>query len=170
MPAWFKNRAECVQAEGAFGFKILGPDARQAVPALTELCGQYNSTNPLMVTASQMSVLEALIGIGPAATPSFLRWAASSNQSDRTCGVIGLWKVRNVPSVAVPVLAASLSDANGNIRVTAAAALGDYGSEARQAVPALELLLNDPSELVRSSTTAALRKIDPEAAAKAGVH
>jgi len=169
MPAWFKNQALYVGAEGALGFKMLGPDAWPAVPALTELCEHYNSTNPLRNPDHQMGVLHALIWIGPAATPSFLRWAASSNLADRKCGVIGLGTVRPESSVAVPLLSTSLSDTNPDIRWMAAASLGNYGSEARQAVPALVQLLHDPSGVVRCSTTEALKKIDPEAATKAGV-
>jgi len=44
-----------------------------------------------------------------------------------------------------------------------------FGPDARIAVPALVELLNDPDLEVRGRATNALKAIDPEAAAKAGV-
>ena len=69
----------------------------------------------------------------------------------------------------VPVLAESLSDTNSWIRFHAASGLGGFGAEARDAVPALVRLLGDPEEIVRYAATNALKAIDPDAPAKAGV-
>jgi HEAT repeat protein len=62
-----------------------------------------------------------------------------------------------------------LSDTNHVVRTLAAQGLGWYGAEARQAVPVLVPLLNDPYRFARVAATNALKKIDPKAAAKAGV-
>ena len=43
------------------------------------------------------------------------------------------------------------------------------GIAAKDAVPSLLSLLNDPTRFVKESAAAALKAIDPEAAAKAGV-
>jgi hypothetical protein len=54
-------------------------------------------------------------------------------------------------------------------RLESARALGRRGSRARYAVPALLEGLSDEDEDVRSAVADALKRIDPEAAAEAGV-
>ena len=77
--------------------------------------------------------------------------------------------LRHESSLVVPALSKCLSDANNAVRIFAAQGLGWYGAEARQAVPALVPLLSDPCVLARDTAAYALKQIDPEAAAKAGV-
>jgi HEAT repeat protein len=62
-----------------------------------------------------------------------------------------------------------LSDTNFTVRVGAARGLGRFGADAHQAVPALVGLLSDANPFVRDAVSNALKEIDPEAAAKAGV-
>jgi HEAT repeat protein len=62
-----------------------------------------------------------------------------------------------------------LDDSNSKVRVDAALALGEYGTDAKPAVPVLIDLLNDKGKGVKNSTTLALKMIDPEAAVKAGL-
>ena len=54
-------------------------------------------------------------------------------------------------------------------RLMAAEALGKFGVEAKVVAPVLLQMLNDPESSVRREATNALKTIDPEAAAKAGV-
>ena len=69
----------------------------------------------------------------------------------------------------MPALAKLLSDTNINVRYAAARGIQHFGTNAHQAVPALVLSLRDSSSGVRYAATDALKAIDPEAAAKAGV-
>jgi hypothetical protein len=50
-----------------------------------------------------------------------------------------------------------------NLRVVSAQVLGECGSEARLAIPFLQMILNDPAYIVRQNATNALLKIAPEA-------
>ena len=68
----------------------------------------------------------------------------------------------------LPVLTAALTDENLYVRRDAARAWGAFGAEAREAVPALLERLSDKEPSVRKAAADALKKIDPEAAAKAG--
>lgn len=71
---------------------------------------------------------------------------------------------------AVPALLASIVDSQGNGRPEVVDALGEYGDRAKAAVPKLIGLLQDrSSKEIRFAVPRALKKIDPEAAAKAGV-
>lgn len=77
-----------------------------------------------------------------------------------------LGKIHSNPDVVIPLLIQYL--ANGEMNDEAAAALGNYGSLAREAFPKIVPLLNANDD-VRASARVVLKQIDPEAAAKAGV-
>ncbi len=57
----------------------------------------------------------------------------------------------------------------GRVIATCIAALIPFGSKAKPAVPALIRALSDPEASVREAARRALEKIDPKAAAEAGV-
>jgi hypothetical protein len=166
-PGWYRNQAANLNEDAELGFEILGADAHEAVPALISLYEQNISPH------SQAATSRALNAIGPAAQrmaiPSFLRAAASTNAPMREVAVWALYGVHTEPRLVVPALVNALSDTNFLIRLVAARALGDFGTNAQEAVPALVTLLSDPSSRVRPNATNALKKINPEAAAKAGV-
>ena len=69
------------------------------------------------------------------------------------------------PQTAEP----STGDLFPNIRIEVAIALGELGKDAQPAVPALTALLRDTNRVIRTFATNAMRRIDPNAAAKAGV-
>jgi HEAT repeat protein len=71
-------------------------------------------------------------------------------------------------AVAVPALIKNLTESNV-ILSTTISALGEFGDRAKPAAPILQHFLNDEDHFVRKEATNALKKIDPEAAAKAGV-
>ncbi len=69
----------------------------------------------------------------------------------------------------VPILITILKDPNDQVAYQAGEALGGMGKDAATAVPALVESLKSPSRLTAQTAARALKKIDPEAAAKAGV-
>jgi len=69
----------------------------------------------------------------------------------------------------ITALADALSDPHPSVRGNAATSLGNYGTNARPAVPQLLKLLQDTNDYPRLRSAEMLLKIDPEAAAKAGV-
>ena len=69
------------------------------------------------------------------------------------------------PQTAEP----SNGDLFRNIRIEVAIALRELGKDAQPALPALTALLRDTNRIIRAFATNAMRQIDPEAAAKAGV-
>jgi HEAT repeat protein len=66
-------------------------------------------------------------------------------------------------------MAVCLTDTNRFIRGWACNAMGEFGTNAEPYVPTLISLLKDPENQVRERAALALKQIDPEAAAKAGV-
>jgi HEAT repeat protein len=72
-----------------------------------------------------------------------------------------LAQMKDEPDLAIPPLLEALGDTNEIIRNTAIHCLGDFGSEARAAIPKLISLTTDRNNEVRKLTTNALEKIDP---------
>jgi hypothetical protein len=76
---------------------------------------------------------------------------------------------REYLDAVIPALTEALSDPHPSVRGNAATSLGNFGTNARMAVPQLLKLLQDTDRYPRERSAQMLRKIDPEAAAKAGV-
>src|SRR5262249_40426544 len=70
---------------------------------------------------------------------------------------------------AVPVLTEALKDLHSEVLVVAAGSLGRIGPEAREAIPGLLLLWKDDEETIKNAAGDALKKIDADAASRAGV-
>jgi HEAT repeat protein len=82
--------------------------------------------------------------------------------------MINLGRIHMEPEVVVPILMKTLNPTN-DILSTTITVLGEFGESAKPAVPALLRYLNNTDQYIRYVTTNALKQIDPEAAAKAGV-
>jgi hypothetical protein len=141
------------------------------VPLLTKCLSEPDAA----VNRFAISGLQAFASEAQPAVPALVEFfsARRDGNFDKSCAGNALKAID--PDAAarvgwsVPVLAESLSNTNEGIRFYAASGLGDFGAEAREAVPALVGLLHDPDLFARIAATNALKAIDPEAAAQAGV-
>jgi HEAT repeat protein len=81
----------------------------------------------------------------------------------RVEAAVALWKIDRTGPLVIPVLIKALADDNELICWIAADCLGQIGSEARQAVPALRQALRRPFKiaLIRRGVALALERIDP---------
>jgi HEAT repeat protein len=159
------TRERAVSALGQFG-----RDAEVAVPALLDFLNAPQNSN------SMWFAITALKHVDPAAAAGeMLRWATNANFQLRLFAIVNLGDIHVEPDRAVPLLINSLHDPIPHIPPNAVVALGRFGPEAKLAVPALVEFLNtytgnSPFQYVaRSYATNALKAIDPEAAAKAGI-
>ena len=145
----------------AFTLAMIGPDASPAVPALIQSLSDENPD--VCYTACY-----ALGKIGPAAKAALAALMANLNSDDSFLRLASVWAMlriqpqdKGVAQRAIPLLIEGLEMQDRElVRVECAAALGDIGSRARSAVPALSKALQDPSEAVRSAAAEALQKID----------
>jgi hypothetical protein len=162
---------------GLHGFEVLGASAESAVPDLIEI-GNANIFRSSRLTPSfggwdpSRCALDcpiyALAFIGPSAkeaVPSLLDWATNAGYNVRALAMKALGEIHAEPDRVVPVLINLVRDGQGE----AAEALAKFGPDAKLAVPALIELLNGESWHAKPYATNALKRIDPEAAAKAGV-
>ena len=148
--------------EASMGFVALRANAKAAIPSLMEIYEQ----NP----AARVDVLYCLSCIGPAAeeaVPWLLQKLPDTDCHVRSGAIAALGEIHAQSDQVVPVLITYLNDSNGMVRVDSVLALANYKTNARPAVPVLIGLLTDKD--VKRSVSLALKEIDPEAAAKAGL-
>jgi len=173
--------------EALMAFRALGTNAGPAVPQLMEIYNRESNRN------TRNWVLSGLAEIGPPAeqaVPLLLRTLADTNTQSRENAARALGAIHADAPVVVPALIPCLRDPEARIRLAAVIALREYGKAAKSAVRELLELLRDPklsagpfytfttlsgtparvnAVTIAEMATNALRDIDPETAAKAGI-
>jgi HEAT repeat protein len=150
------------RGDAAVALAALGPDAAEAVPALSKLLGGDEKEAALRYAAAY-----ALGRIGPAAAPVAESLRGLAKSDDELMASVAVWALLKIEpdnkaqvATAVPVLRKALRGKRDLARLEAAAALGDLGGAAASAVPILELVSeDDPLPAVRTAAAAALAKI-----------
>jgi HEAT repeat protein len=108
------------------------------------------------VRRATLDVLEAMGQDAVAAVPALVHALSDRDRFVRWAAARALGKVHPPrPETVVAALAALLSDADPDLRLTAATSLREYGSQARAAVPALLILSrsSDPEQRVAAIRT-----------------
>jgi HEAT repeat protein len=131
---------------------------------------QVNFTPAAGRRASAVRAIGQFGAAGRTATPALLQLLAGQDPS--VCGeaASALVQVGADPTVLIPALIARLSGNDSAGRSAVIEALAEFGPEAKAASPMLVKLLDDHSSKdLMVAVRTALRKIDPEAADKAGL-
>jgi hypothetical protein len=102
-----------------------------------------------------------------AAVPDVIRALENKEPEIKVAAVSTLGKLQSDPDKVIPILIRYLDDEHCD--AVAAGALAEFGGLAKSAVPKLLPLLNAKDDDDQVAARDALLKIDPEAAAKAGV-
>jgi hypothetical protein len=161
----------------------------QVVPQLIDT--MFHDTNDSKIRLTVIGVLNGIPGIqinymealgrrssaatdlgelGPAAKvalPSLIQALKGADVGMHESAIKALGKIHSDPDVVIPLLIPYLT--NDDLNDEAASALGDYGRLAEEAFPRIVPLLKAKDDDARAAARVALKKIDPEAAAKAGV-
>jgi HEAT repeat protein len=103
---------------------------------------------------------------GGKSTDSWIAQTQAADPSLRLEAVRALTERRSEAAAVVPALVKSLGDSDAAVRRAAAQAVGNMGADAKAAVPGLLTLLEDRNTSVRKVAALALKRIDPERAAK----
>ena len=155
-------------AAASKAFIALGDRAKGAVPALMKM---YNEN---ISTESQVAIADAFAWIGPSAKPAvplLLQAGTNSNARARASALWALGEIHAAPQVCVPELIHALNDTNDWAQLSAAHALGMFGTDALSAVQPLSQLTNMSKGSKSSSMNKwqvmlearnALRKIQPQ--------
>lgn len=102
-----------------------------------------------------------------AAGPVLLQALQGRDLAVRGPAAVSLGKIHAKPEVVIPLLIKYLED--DGLRESAAEALGEFGSLSKAAIPKLLVLFKVPDKDLHHSVGEALKNIDPEVAAQAGV-
>jgi HEAT repeat protein len=153
-------RAEAVRALGKIGEGAA--DASRAIAAVLTRPGEEET-----LRADAAWALARVAPLAPGTAAALGVAAGDRSGHVGVCAAEALWRVSGEAGRAVPALAARLGDPNS--RGAAVQALYRIGPKAKAAVPALLAAARDKNRLFRESVVMALRKIDPQAADKAGV-
>jgi HEAT repeat protein len=156
---------DSVRTEAAHALGKIGERAETASRALAVVIGDPGNDDILRGEATW-----ALARVGPLAPGTAAALGAAIDDSSGHVGVRAaeaLWKVSGDAGRPVLALVARLGDPA--VRQAAAQALNRIGPGAKGAVPALLVARKSKDRLFRESVVMALRRIDPEAAAKVGL-
>lgn len=153
-------REQACQALGEMGLA-----AKAAAPALMSALTDKD--------AKVRALSAAALGKMPGVTGTFLKLSAALDDTDvdvRLSAAHSIWLHQpKTTDVTVPVIVAALKHKQVRARIRAAELLGEIGAAAKASVPALVEAIRDENPAVRQAAALALKKVDPEAAAKAGI-
>jgi len=174
----------------SLAFRALGEEAKDAVPALTQmLTNQANSfaanlASHALARLGSSGIPSLKAGLTNASPdvracairwiflletsaapvlPSLIRNLDDTNRPVATAALLSLRKLHTTAALATPALIGCLRHRDPFDRSIAAKALQEYGEQARSAIPALLALVSDPDVNVRIAITNALKIIDPKA-------
>jgi HEAT repeats/HEAT repeat len=163
----YKHELAQLRRHGAHGLIALGAAAKPAIPALI---AQLQDKEPDV----RYVAVFTLRCLGPTAKDALPALITCINDSEFTVqddAVIGLGTLQQEPERVVPILIDFLQKHSKDTILCpdAMGALSTFRAQANPAVPLLLRLLQDEQANIRSAATNALRQIDPQEAAKAGV-
>lgn len=162
-------RLEAINALGS-----VHSDPQLAVPALTKALKdtQYRARAGAALALAEYGTNAV------SAIPLLIELSAEDLVADRNSAINALGTIHSRPEIILPLLTNALTDNEESTRLAAAVALGNFGNEAKSACPALIDLYRRESQTAEGERLssyrtegieAALLKIDPTAAAQAGV-
>ena len=158
----------------ALSLRDMGLAVFNAVPVLARVVaytGTGPETNELIYVRAVAAV--ALGKIGPIATNAVPALQAALHESNaylRGQSAVAIWRITGNADTTLPVLLHEMPTTMEDSKWDWIIALGEMGPRARAAVPQLRTeLQQDRMQWVLDYVSNALRRIDPEAAAQAGV-
>lgn len=138
----------------------LGNMGRVGLPALIAALTNTQSPNRVMLARSVASATKIasndLSGI-----VALAQCVLDANTGVGTEAAMELGFITNQTGVAVPALVEGLKQPGGQVRARCAAALANYGWQARSAIPVLLQYQNDSDWFVRQSVSNALENLAP---------
>jgi HEAT repeat protein len=139
-------------AIAAFAQINFGEAAKAAVPSLTESLMNGNAYQ-------QVWSLEGLFTVGPTGPLAAAGTLTKKDSKHREAVLTKLIKVKFASKEMVPVLIQCLEDKSVQVRALTAQVLGNIGPNARAALRALDIALDDSDPAVRASVQEALKQI-----------
>jgi len=143
--------------QARIGFKILGPEASNAVPGLIRLYHERNSVE------AKCACLESLAAIGPSASQVVPDLLVATSNADMTISSTAIWalgEIHSQPELVVPALTKLLDSKVRWAHFHSSAALAKFGSDAKPALPTLMKFLDTNDLTMRMDASNARSRID----------
>jgi HEAT repeat protein len=154
------------------GFELLGESAKPAVPSLAQLLNSEDGNVRETAASGLNSIGAAADGALQALTNHLSDVEADVPPLAAEC----LGKMHTHSREVVPTLVGALesrrldrSKYSWPLYHAAIQAIGNFGADAKVAASTIAFFLDDPNAEIRADATNTLRRIDPEAAARAGI-
>ena len=135
-----------LNAQGEFGFTVLGAVAMNAAPQLLVIYEQNISRYSQQCAGSSLVASGSPTAI--MAIPLTIRRATNSHLSMRAHAIYMLSTFHDHPDLVMPYLTNALYDSSQEIRRQTLMLLKDFGEKAKSAVPRLLEMVNDPDDLI----------------------
>ncbi len=173
LPA-LKDNAALVRLEATRSLGQMGAAASNAVPAIIPLLSSSDAgRHPSQRVYVRANAAMALGSIGPAASsaiPALTNLIAVGDGYARVAAAVALWHITSNENLSLPVIMNELPTFNKNSKQMPIDALKEMGPRAKAAFPLLVSELPSAiDDFQRGIITNALKAIDPDAAAKAGI-
>jgi HEAT repeat protein len=147
-----------------YAFRLLGPTASNAVPALIKIYKENISYE------SRLAAIDALGAIGPRASagiPVLTNATASTNATERMTAAWSLGMIRSQPDMVIQVMFhLMMNDPDAGVRRQAAYSLRNFGPEANSALKPFISVIDTCDPNVTVELCAALPQTDPGLAEK----
>lgn len=159
-----KDGENSVRSAAVLALRGMGPGAKKAVPTLAEMA--LNESN----TVARRNAVLAIATIDPdKLTDLFANVKKHNDEKVRQSAYQALsfpikkGMVSTIPAkVCLPILLEATKDSAALIRQNAVQGIGRLGADAKDAVPAVTALLDDPDARVRQAAQIALNQIKPK--------
>jgi HEAT repeat protein len=156
-----KDGDNLVRASAADALRGVGEKAKKATPTLAEMA----LADPYLI--ARRNAVTAIAAIDPERlTDLFGKVKKHADEKVRLTAYQALFQrvgkkaALSLPSKQVlPLLIDATKDTSANVRLIGVQGLGALGADAKDAIPALNALLNDPDNRVRTQAQAALKQI-----------
>jgi HEAT repeat protein len=144
------------------------------IPALLKRLNYREPVFNLCDYEVSLEAMRALVSLREHAKPALPALTILMDSDDEDLALRAMVATVGTGADAVPCLIKGLTNRFPDVRGQAASYLtgessAQFGGQRRQAIPFLVKLLSDPEERVRLEAANALKELDPQAAAEAGV-
>ncbi len=145
------------------------PEQREAVAPVLQNALQDKQPQVRLVAADALNHVAPDDIVSAKAVPAIIEVLENPDDQIAYRAARLLGEMRQEPSLAVPALIVAAAGTNTLVACSALWALGQYPDQSKTIEPALLNALKNPDVRIRYAAADALKKIDPAAAAKAGV-